>query len=83
VTVAAEVLREAAAFRGAALKTRGLSKANPAYLAIDVDLLTRLLIQAKEAHTAFEAEHGPHDDWPRFYAEHILGRHIDNPPERS
>lgn len=75
----AELIERAARFRSEALATRG-TRANPAYLAADVDLLERLLIQAKEAHTAYEAEHGPHEDWPRFYAENILGRHIDAPP---
>lgn len=75
------IIAQAEAFRELArVSAKRGTRANPAYLPADVDLLERLIVQAKAAHTAFEAEHGPHENWPRFYAEHILGTHIDSPP---
>ena len=36
--------------------------------------LAEALRQAKDAHTAFEREFGePDNDWPTWYAQHILG----------
>lgn len=48
-------------------------RAQSAALESAVDALEQRLIQAKDAHVAWEAEHGPDPDWPRWYAEHILG----------
>lgn len=46
------------------------SRTNPTYLPADVETLTVLLRSAKDAHTIY----APADeDWPRWYAEWILG----------
>jgi hypothetical protein len=37
--------------------------------------LAELLVEAKEAHSRYEAETGVYDeDWPRWYARYILDR---------
>jgi hypothetical protein len=37
--------------------------------------LAELLVEAKEAHSRYEAETGEYDeDWPRWYARYILDR---------
>lgn len=46
---------------------------NLRYLPLSVPTLAALLRAAKDAHTAYEAEHGPDEDWPTWYAEYILG----------
>lgn len=74
----AELFGRATRFQQEALARRG-TRANPAYLAADVDLLTVLVRQASDALKV----HGPVEDPARFVAENILGLHIDNPPERS
>jgi hypothetical protein len=39
------------------------------------DLLTRLLVEAKDAHVEYEKQTGEYDeDWPRWYARYILER---------
>lgn len=39
------------------------------------ELLARLLVEAKDAHSRYEAETGKYDeDWPRWYARYILDR---------
>lgn len=41
----------------------------------DVDALADYLRIAKEAHAVFESVTGrPDEDWPRWYAEFLLGR---------
>lgn len=40
---------------------------------LNVDKLTELLVDAKEAHTAFEARAGHDVNWPKWYAEYLLG----------
>ena len=60
-----------------ALLARG-TRASPAYVAVDVDLMESLVRQASEAVKSCPAVENKH----RFVAEHILGLHIDNPPER-
>lgn len=56
----------------AALAARG-TRANPAYLAVDVDLMEALVRQASEAVKAAPDVENKH----RYVAEHILGLHID------
>lgn len=55
-----------------ALLARG-TRANPAYLALDVDLMEALVRQASEAVKAAPDV----TNKPRYVAEHILGIHID------
>jgi hypothetical protein len=55
-----------------ALSARG-TKANPAYLPVDVDLVETLVRQASEAVKSCTDVENKH----RFVAENILGRHID------
>lgn len=55
-----------------ALLARG-TRANPAYIAVDVDLMERLVRQASEAVRSRPDVENKH----RFVAEHILGLHID------
>lgn len=62
-----------AAWREYVAASQGTGRANPAYVPADVELLAKLLAQAKDAHTAWEAEHGADEDWPRWYAEYLLG----------
>lgn len=44
-----------------------------AIVAEDVELLAALLDRAKIAHTVFEQENGTDNDWPKWYAEYLLG----------
>lgn len=39
----------------------------------DVDRLRTLLEDAELAHAKFEAACGPDADWPKWYAEYLLG----------
>lgn len=56
----------------AALASRG-TRANPAYIPVDVDLMEQLVRSASAALRECPEVENKH----RFVAEHILGRHID------
>lgn len=69
-------------FRTAAREQAGEgTKANPRYLPLSVPTLRQLLLNAKNAHTEFEQEHGPDEDWAQWYAEWMLG--IDCPARKG
>lgn len=40
----------------------------------NVAKLAALLDEAKSAHARYEEEHGSDPDWPRWYANYLLGR---------
>lgn len=42
-------------------------------LVVTVEELAEKLRQAAEAHHDYEAANGPDEDWPSWYARHILG----------
>lgn len=50
---------------------------NDAVIASVADL-AYWLGQAKEAHAAHEAEHGPDPDWPQWYARWIVSQRKQN-----